>query len=76
MGVSEARARGATGFESAIDWKRVLQVSLASRALDEVEETRLVPEQKVLYQFSARGHEMAQVILGSLLDRPHDAVGA
>ena len=54
----------------------MLYVSLASRALDDIEETRLVPEQKVLYQFSARGHEMAQVILGSLLDHPHDAVGA
>jgi 2-oxoisovalerate dehydrogenase E1 component len=76
MGVSEARAPGAAGVDPTIDWKRVLYLSLASRALDDVEETRLVPEQKVLYQFSARGHEMAQVILGSLLDRPHDAVGA
>jgi 2-oxoisovalerate dehydrogenase E1 component len=58
------------------DWKRVLYFSLASRALDDIEETRLAPEQKVLYQFSARGHETAQVILGSLLDHPHDAVGA
>ncbi len=58
------------------DWKRVLYLSLASRALDDIEETRLVPERKVAYQFSARGHEVAQIILGSLLDRPHDAVGA
>src|SRR5439155_1484830 len=76
MGVSEARAPGAAGVDPTIDWKRVLYYSLASRSLDDIEETRLVPEQKVLYQFSARGHEMAQVILGSLLDRPHDAVGA
>ena len=76
MGVSEARAPGAAGVDPRIDWKRVLYLSLASRALDDIEETRLVPEQKVLYQFSARGHEMAQVILGSLLDHPHDAVGA
>ena len=76
MGVSEARAPGAAGVDPTIDWKRVLYFSLASRALDDIEETRLVPEEKVLYQFSARGHEMAQVILGSLLDRPHDAVGA
>jgi 2-oxoisovalerate dehydrogenase E1 component len=75
MGVSEARAPGDTGV-SQIDWKRVLYFSLASRALDHIEETRLVPDQKVLYQFSARGHEVAQVILGTLLDRPHDAVGA
>jgi 2-oxoisovalerate dehydrogenase E1 component len=55
---------------------------LVSRALDDVEETTnrnrtSVPrEHLVLYQFSARGHDVAQVILGSLLDRPHDGVGA
>jgi 2-oxoisovalerate dehydrogenase E1 component len=76
MGVSEARAPGTTGAAREIDWRRVLYLSLASRALDDVEESRLVPEQKVLYQFSARGHEMAQIVLGSLLDHPHDAVGA
>jgi 2-oxoisovalerate dehydrogenase E1 component len=76
MGVSEARAPGASGVGHPIDWKRVLYLSLASRALDDIEETRLVPERKVAYQFSARGHEMAQIILGGLLDRPHDAVGA
>jgi 2-oxoisovalerate dehydrogenase E1 component len=41
--------------------------------MDRLEEERLVPEKKVLYQFSARGHDMAQVMLGSLLDRPKDA---
>ena len=76
MGVSEARAPGASGVSHPIDWKRVLYLTLASRALDDIEETRLVPERKVAYQFSARGHEMAQIILGSLLDHPHDAVGA
>ena len=76
MGVSEARTPGAAGIGRPIDWSRVLYFSLVSRALDDIEETRLVPEQKVLYQFSARGHEVAQVILGGLLDQPHDAVGA
>jgi 2-oxoisovalerate dehydrogenase E1 component len=60
----------------AIDWNRVLYLTLASRGLDDIEETRLVPEKRVAYQFCARGHEMAQIILGSLLDHPHDAVGA
>jgi len=46
---------------------------LCSRAIDRIEETRLVPERKILYQFSARGHDVAQVMLGSLLDHPHDA---
>jgi 2-oxoisovalerate dehydrogenase E1 component len=60
----------------AIDWSRVLYLTLASRGLDDIEETRLVPEKRVAYQFCARGHEMAQIILGSLLDHSHDAVGA
>jgi 2-oxoisovalerate dehydrogenase E1 component len=44
--------------------------------LDEIEETRLVPEKKVAYQFTARGHDVAQVILGQFLDHPHDAASA
>ena len=57
-----------------VDWTRVLRHMALSRALDEMEETRLVPEKKVLYQFSARGHDMAQILLGLQLDGPHDAV--
>ena len=55
---------------------------MISRALDDVEEATnrnkaSVPrEHLVLYQFSARGHEVAQVILGSLLTHPHDAASA
>lgn len=59
-----------------IDWRRVAYLTLASRALDHIEETKLVPEKKVLYQFSARGHDVAQIILGSFLNHPHDGVGA
>jgi 2-oxoisovalerate dehydrogenase E1 component len=61
---------------SSIDWKRVAYLTLASRRIDDIEETRLVPEKKVAYQFSARGHDMAQVILGQFLTHPHDAAGA
>ncbi|SFY30967.1 TPP-dependent pyruvate or acetoin dehydrogenase subunit alpha [Paracoccus pantotrophus] len=57
-----------------VDWVEVLRHMALSRALDELEETRLVPEKKVLYQFSARGHDMAQILLGMRLDAPHDAV--
>jgi 2-oxoisovalerate dehydrogenase E1 component len=64
------------GRETPIDWHRVVYLSLASRALDHIEETRLVPEKKVLYQFSARGHDVPQIILGQLLNHPHDGVGA
>jgi 2-oxoisovalerate dehydrogenase E1 component len=64
------------------DWRRIAYYALVSRALDDVEETTnrnkaTVPrEHLVLYQFSAGGHEVAQVILGSLLDHPHDAAAA
>jgi len=58
------------------DWKRIAYLLLASRGLDDTEENRLMPEKKVVYQFSARGHDLAQIILGSLLDGKHDAAGA
>lgn len=61
---------------NSIDWKRVAYLTLVSRRIDDIEETRLMPEKKVLYQFSARGHDMAQVILGQYLTHPHDAAGA
>lgn len=53
-----------------------------SRALDELEEAtnrnraNVPREHVVLYQFSARGHDMAQIILGSLINHKHDAAGA
>ncbi|MDQ2666100.1 MAG: thiamine pyrophosphate-dependent enzyme [Gemmatimonadota bacterium] len=68
--------------DSRFDWKRIAYHVLVSRALDDLEETtnrnrNSVPrEHLVLYQFSARGHDVPQCILGSLLDHPHDGVGA
>jgi 2-oxoisovalerate dehydrogenase E1 component len=59
--------------DPAYDWRRIAYLVQVSRAMDKLEETRLVPEKKVLYQFSARGHDMAQIMLGSRLDRPKDA---
>ncbi|KRB79762.1 pyruvate dehydrogenase [Sphingomonas sp. Root710] len=56
-----------------VDWKRVAYLVHLSRALDHMEETRLVPEKEVLYQFSARGHDMGQILLGCRLDNPQDA---
>jgi 2-oxoisovalerate dehydrogenase E1 component len=64
------------------DWRTIAYQVLASRALDDAEEQTnrnkaTVPkEHLVLYQFSARGHDMAQVILGSLLTGRHDGAGA
>ena len=58
------------------DWARVARVFLLSRALDQLEESKLFPERKILYQFSARGHELGQILLGCLLTNSHDGVGA
>src|ERR1700729_247883 len=62
------------GSALSINWRRVASLLHASRALDEIEETRLVPERKVLYQFSARGHDLAQILLGMQLTHRHDAI--
>ena len=59
--------------EPTVDWLNVSQLMLKSRALDEIEEKLLVPEKLVFNQFSARGHDFAQILLGSLLTHPHDA---
>lgn len=55
------------------DWNKVAYFVHLSRAMDDREETELVPSKEVLYQFSARGHDVAQIILGSLLTDKHDA---
>src|SRR5438105_6171991 len=67
-----SRAKVAPGQAS--DWAHVASLVHASRALDDIEETRLLPERKVLYQFSARGHDMAQILLGLQLTDAHDGV--
>ncbi|MTI88529.1 MAG: pyruvate dehydrogenase [Balneolaceae bacterium] len=59
-----------------VDWKEVAHLFLTSRAMDEKEESELVPQKKVLYQFSARGHELGQILLGKLLTNKHDAASA
>jgi 2-oxoisovalerate dehydrogenase E1 component len=59
----------------AFDWKRIAHLALSSRLLDELEETELTPRGLVTYQFSARGHELGQILISQLLDRPFDAAG-
>lgn len=85
MAVKDSKAPQRPADETvhpAFDWERIAYLTLASRALDDLEETTnknraSVPKDHVvLYQFSARGHEMAQIILGSLLSHPHDGIGA
>lgn len=59
-----------------VNWLQVVDLLLTSRAVDELEETELAPQKKIHYQFSARGHELAQILLGLHLTDPNDAVSA
>jgi 2-oxoisovalerate dehydrogenase E1 component len=61
---------------ASVDWRAVVHQVAASRALDDLEESKLLPERKVLYQFSARGHDVTQVLLGMHLTGVRDGVGA
>jgi 2-oxoisovalerate dehydrogenase E1 component len=58
-----------------VDWREVARLVLTSREMDRIEEQELVPARKVLYQFSARGHDMAQVLLGLRLKDGDAACG-
>ena len=81
-GVSKsARSRRRSRSEE-VDWRGVAYHTLVSRALDDLEEetnrnrTKVPKEHLVLYQFSARGHDVAQSILGALLKHPRDGISA
>lgn len=80
IAVEEQRGQSTNGAAHSVDvrfdWRRVAKLALTSRALDHLEETKLFPEKKILYQFSARGHELGQILLATLLTQRHDAVGA
>jgi 2-oxoisovalerate dehydrogenase E1 component len=68
-----AQAVGASAGIS-IEWRHVLHTVFVSRALDELEERQLVPAGKVIYQFTARGHDVTQALLGQALTEPGDGV--
>lgn len=63
-------------IQDLFDWESLAGTILRSRAMDDKEENELVPNKQVLYQFSARGHELGQVLLGALLTHKHDAASA
>ncbi len=67
---ASARTPLQTATGPTVDWRRVLHTVFLSRALDRLEETLLVPERKVLYQFSARGHDVTQSLLGIAAEWP------
>ncbi|GAB4148322.1 MAG: transketolase C-terminal domain-containing protein [Candidatus Promineifilaceae bacterium] len=62
-----------TELHPAFDWQEIAQLALASRLMDELEENELHPQGLVTYQFSARGHELGQLLLSQLLTHPFDA---
>lgn len=62
---------------SGIDVLRVARLALLSRELDRLEEEELARHTGTIhYQFSARGHELAEIALGCALGEPHDAAAA
>jgi 2-oxoisovalerate dehydrogenase E1 component len=71
-----------SGGEGELDWRRIAYHTLVSRALDDVEEetnrnkAKVPKEHLVLYQFSARGHDVPQTILGEMLTHPRDGISA
>jgi 2-oxoisovalerate dehydrogenase E1 component len=69
---------GSVGREPkpAADWRSLVYRVAVSRALDDLEESTLLPARKVLYQFSARGHDVTQTLLGGQLTGLRDGVGA
>jgi 2-oxoisovalerate dehydrogenase E1 component len=59
--------------ELPIKWGQVARYVLLSRELDLFEEQHLAPQGKVKNQFSAKGHELSQVLLAQALNHRHDA---
>jgi 2-oxoisovalerate dehydrogenase E1 component len=71
-----ATASRPLAVDTRFDWRRMARLVLLSRAMDTIEEVELFPKKLVPYQFSARGHDLCQVLLGCLLCHAHDAAGA
>lgn len=81
-GKAPSGSAGAAIRDSRLDWRRIAYNALVSRSIDDIEEatnknkSSTARENLILYQFSARGHEVAEVILGGLIDHRHDAASA
>lgn len=63
-------------LSSTFDWHAIARLMLTSRAIDDFEESTLTPRGDVVYQFSARGHELGQLLFAQLLGKPLDAAAA
>lgn len=62
-----------TALHPAFDWEEVTRLSLISRAIDNLQEGELSTQGLVTYQFSAKGHELGQLLISQLLTYPADA---
>ena len=65
-----------SGYLNGFDWPLAARLALISRRIDRLEEEELTRKGSVTYQFSAGGHELGQVLMSQLLNRPQDAVAA
>jgi 2-oxoisovalerate dehydrogenase E1 component len=65
-----------TDIHPAFDWHEVARLVLTSRAIDDLQEGELTSKGLVPYQFSARGHELGQILISQLLNYPFDAASA
>lgn len=70
---ARSKAKKSAPKSAAVDWQTVARLMLISRGIDEIQEKELAPQGKVNYQFSAKGHELAQILLGLELTDAHDA---
>ncbi|MEM9184375.1 MAG: transketolase C-terminal domain-containing protein [Pseudomonadota bacterium] len=70
--MDQQAALDTTPDPTAVDWLQISRLLLTSRLIDHIEETELVPARQVFNQFSARGHDFAQILLGSRLTHTHD----
>ncbi|MCL4258904.1 MAG: hypothetical protein KJZ53_10320, partial [Anaerolineales bacterium] len=68
-----ASKKATRGTTPAVDWAHVARLLLTSRTIDEIEEQELAPAGKVTYQFSSKGHELSQILLGLQMTQGHDA---
>lgn len=72
--MAQARSKAADhNVTAGVDWEKVARALFLSRKLDDIEEQKLLPERKMFYQFSARGHDLAQILLSQRLTHAYDA---
>ncbi len=66
------KLKGEQMAKNSPNWLDVAHITLLSRKMDLLEVEQLTPQGKVKYQFSAAGHELAQVLVAQALTHPHD----